>query len=52
MALQPGRRIAFLALRDPYGPFVPHQLTVSGVTDARSQAMPAGIGANRVDDGG
>ena len=23
VALQPGRRIAFLALRDPIGPFVP-----------------------------
>jgi hypothetical protein len=55
VALQPGRRIAFLALRDPYGPFVPHQLTVSNVTDARGQAMPAAsvpIEATMPDDGG
>ena len=55
VALQPGRRIAFLALRDPYGPFVPHQLTVSGVADARSQAMPAAsvpIESTMTDDGG
>ena len=51
VALQPGRRIAFLALRDPYGPFVPHQLTVSEAS--RMQAGDAGgTGANRVDDGG
>jgi hypothetical protein len=27
VALQPGRRIVFLALRDPYGPFIPRKLT-------------------------
>ncbi|HEX4915743.1 MAG TPA: hypothetical protein VFV51_17415, partial [Vicinamibacterales bacterium] len=41
VALQPGRRIAFLALRDPVGPFIPRTLTMSNVMDARGQAMPA-----------
>ena len=55
VALQPGRRIAFLALRDPYGPFVQRQLTVSNVMDARGQAMPAAsvpIEATMGDDAG
>ncbi len=39
VALQPGRRIAFLALRDPFGPFVPRQLTVRDVADNRGQPM-------------
>ncbi|MCU0256490.1 MAG: carboxypeptidase regulatory-like domain-containing protein, partial [Vicinamibacterales bacterium] len=41
VALQPGRRIVFLALRDPIGPFVPRSLTVSGLADRRGQPMPA-----------
>lgn len=45
VALQPGRRIAYLALRDPFGPLVPRSLTVSNVSDPRgnvigAQAMP------------
>ena len=39
VALQPGQRIAFLALRDPLGPFVPRQLTVTNVADGRGQVM-------------
>jgi hypothetical protein len=32
VALQPGGRIAFLALRDPIGTFIPRQITIAGVT--------------------
>ncbi len=39
VALQPGRRVAFLALRDPIGPFVARSLTVQGIADARGRAM-------------
>lgn len=39
VALQPGRRIALLALRDGIGPFVPRQLTVSGLQDRSGQTM-------------
>ncbi|MGE5243771.1 MAG: carboxypeptidase regulatory-like domain-containing protein [Betaproteobacteria bacterium] len=39
VALQPGHRIAFLALRDPVGPYIQRQLTVSGVADARGGSM-------------
>ncbi len=39
VALQPGRRIAFLGLRDGVGPFVPRSLTVTGVMNAAGQAM-------------
>ena len=55
VALQPGRRIAFLALRDPYGPFVQRQLTIANVEDVRGQAMPAAsvpIEATMPDEGG
>ena len=55
VALQPGRRIAFLALRDPYGPFIPRQITISNVMDARGQPMPAAsvpIEATIGDEGG
>ncbi len=41
VALQPGRRIAFLALRDPIGPFIQRQLTVSDVQDGAGQSMSA-----------
>ena len=47
MALQPDRRIAFLALRDPVGPFVPRTITVQDVADLRGQAMPAQTRADR-----
>ena len=39
VALQPGRRVAFLALRDPVGPFVPRQLTIQNVVDGHGRAM-------------
>jgi hypothetical protein len=39
VALQPGRRIAFVAMRDPLGPFVPRQMTVQDVVDRRGQVM-------------
>src|SRR5262249_43981059 len=39
VALQPGRRIAYLALRDPYGPLVPRSLTINGVQDAKGNAL-------------
>jgi hypothetical protein len=39
VALQPGRRIVFLALRDPIGPFVSRSLTVGDVADRRGQRM-------------
>ena len=41
VALQPGGRVAYLALRDPVGPFIARQLTVSGVTNGRGRAMAA-----------
>lgn len=39
VALQPGRRIAFLALRDPFGPFQARTLTISHVKDVRGNEM-------------
>ncbi|MEN3336344.1 MAG: large repetitive protein, partial [Acidobacteriota bacterium] len=39
VALQPDGRIAFLALRDPVGPFIPRSITVQDVTDLRGQPM-------------
>lgn len=39
VALQPGRRIAFVALRDPIGPFVPATITASGLTDTRGHVL-------------
>ena len=39
VALQPGRRIAFLGLRNAVGPFVPRQITIAGVTDAAGRVM-------------
>ena len=44
VALQPGRRIAFVALRDPIGPHVPRQITVRGAKDTRGQEMQAWTG--------
>ncbi|MCU1382351.1 MAG: LamG domain protein jellyroll fold domain protein [Acidobacteria bacterium] len=40
-ALQPGRRIVYLALRDPVGPYVPEDLTIAGLSDVHGHAMPA-----------
>ncbi|MEO5657165.1 MAG: hypothetical protein ABIO65_12705, partial [Nitrospiria bacterium] len=61
VALQPGRRIAFLALRDPVGPFIPRTLSLSEARDRRNQVMtsvtlpieatiedPAGVVSGRV----
>ncbi len=39
VALQPGRRIAFVALAEGVGPFVPRTLTITDVTDRRNQAL-------------
>lgn len=39
VALQPGRRIAFVALRDPIGPFIPRQISISAGVDLRGQPM-------------
>ena len=44
VALQPGRRIAFLALRDPFGPFVTRTITISNVKDVRGNGMLPWIG--------
>lgn len=41
VSLQPGRRIAFVALRDPVGPFIPRTLTVTNVVDRRGRTMAA-----------
>ncbi len=41
VALQPGRRIAYVALREPFGPFVARAITVDGVTDTSGQSMGA-----------
>jgi len=45
VALQPGNRIAYLALRDPVGPFVPRSITFDNISDRRghllaSQSVP------------
>ena len=39
VALQPGARIAYLALRDPVGPFVERQMTILNASDLRGQEM-------------
>jgi 5-hydroxyisourate hydrolase-like protein (transthyretin family) len=39
VALQPGRRIAFVAMREPFGPYVPRTMTVTGVEDFRQHAL-------------
>jgi len=39
VALQPGGRIALLALRDPIGPLVPRTITISGVADVAGRVM-------------
>jgi hypothetical protein len=38
VALQPGRRIAFVAMRRPFGPYVARTMTVTGVEDLRHHA--------------
>jgi hypothetical protein len=45
VAQQPGRRIVFLALRDPVGPYVPRSITFTDIDDGRghwlaSQSVP------------
>ncbi|MGC4081207.1 MAG: carboxypeptidase-like regulatory domain-containing protein [Vicinamibacterales bacterium] len=44
VALQPGRRIAFVALRDPYGPFFARQMTVANVQDMKGHTMATWTG--------
>jgi len=39
VSLQPDRRVAFVVLANPVGPFVPRALTVHSVRDLRGQAM-------------
>ncbi|MEJ2166563.1 MAG: hypothetical protein P8X90_13600, partial [Desulfobacterales bacterium] len=39
VALQPGGRIAYLALRDPVGPFIERQMTILNAADLRGQTM-------------
>jgi hypothetical protein len=39
VALQPGGRIVYLALRDPVGPFIERQMTILNATDLRGQDM-------------
>jgi len=39
VALQPGGRIVYLALRDPVGPFIQRQMTILNATDLRGQEM-------------
>ena len=41
VALQPGGRIVYLALRDPVGPFIQRQMTILNATDLRGQQMTA-----------
>lgn len=44
VALQPGGRIAFLALRDPVGPFIERQMQISGVAESSGRQMAAWTG--------
>jgi hypothetical protein len=44
VALQPGRRIAFVAMRRPFGPYVARTMTVDGVEDLRRHAAAAWTG--------
>lgn len=39
VALQPDRRIAFIALRDPIGPFVPRSIIFDGISDRKGQTI-------------
>ncbi|MGE3957098.1 MAG: Ig-like domain-containing protein [Vicinamibacterales bacterium] len=39
VALQPGGRIAYLALREPVGPFVPRTIVVGGVSDRAGHVL-------------
>ena len=39
VALQPGGRIVYLALRDPVGPFIQRQMTIVNARDLRGQEM-------------
>lgn len=41
VALQPGRRIAFVGVREGIGPYVPQALTVSDIGDRRGQRLSA-----------
>ena len=39
IALQPGGRVVYLALRDPVGPFIERQITITDVSDLRGNIM-------------
>jgi len=41
VSLQPDRRLAFVIVEKPVGPFVPRQMTVAGVSDRTGQIMSA-----------
>lgn len=41
VALQPGGRIVYLALRDPMGPFIERQMTILNAEDLRGHEMTA-----------
>jgi hypothetical protein len=43
VALQPGGRIAFIALREPFGPFVARTLTAQNARDRSGQAMTGSV---------
>ncbi|MEQ1728941.1 MAG: Ig-like domain-containing protein, partial [Vicinamibacterales bacterium] len=43
VALQPGGRIAYIALREPIGPFVPRTITVDGVQDRTGHTLAAPV---------
>jgi hypothetical protein len=55
VALQPDRRVAFVALRDPVGPIiVPRTISIQDVADTRGQSMTSGdvpIEITAVDEG-
>jgi Bacterial Ig-like domain/Carboxypeptidase regulatory-like domain len=39
VAMQPGGRVVYLALRDPIGPFIERQITITAVSDLRGNIM-------------
>jgi hypothetical protein len=41
--IQPGGRVALLNMRQPVGSIIPRQMTVSGVTDARGNAVSSNV---------
>lgn len=47
--LQPDRRLVFVVFDAPFGPFVPRELAVSGVSDLLGRVMTASAGVPRSD---